>query len=605
MISKMREYSKIFIVIVALAFIGLMVFEWGMDYSGIRSRQNIVGEVDGKELTIQEWQQLYNQLYNMERQRSQEEMSEEKLIQMRDQVWEQYIQRILFKEEMDRLDIVASDSEIVYQIRNYPLEELKKNPAFLTDGVFDWNKYYASFSNPNIPWYDIEMMYRQNLPFQKLQNLIASTIRVSESEIEETYFQENVKAKVAYLGILFSLLSNKIADITDREINLYYQDHLEDFQREERRNLSYVQFELLPSPEDTARLLRQFDEIKERYAAGEDFNKLADLESDDPAVQSNHGRYDFFERGSMVDEFEKAAFGGKVGELVGPIKTAFGYHLILIEDKRMADGKEEVKVSHILKEIRPGVKTRESVENSAYMFKDVASRIGFNTAADSLKLQVLPLNDLVETMPELPVFSRNAQIRSFAFRSKKVNEISDVITTGNGYAVFSITAILNAGPALLEEVRPLVLSRVRLEKSKELAKSYAEHFASRVYQGEPLNLIAESDTAKPKVLRFGETDFISLNSNVPTIGNEYKFNATALSLKEPGDISQLVDTRSGLYWLKLIDTMPFDSTDFKLQKENIRRRLLTQKKNTIFASWYNYLKENASIEDNRRYFDLN
>ena len=95
MISKMREYSKIFIVIVALAFIGLMVFEWGMDYTGLSSRKTIVGTVNGEELSIQEWQQLYQQLYNAERQRSQSEISEEHLLGIRDRVWDNFIQRIL------------------------------------------------------------------------------------------------------------------------------------------------------------------------------------------------------------------------------------------------------------------------------------------------------------------------------------------------------------------------------------------------------------------------------------------------------------------------------------------------------------------------------
>jgi peptidyl-prolyl cis-trans isomerase D len=605
MISKMREYSKIFIVIVALAFIGLMVFEWGMDYTGLSSRKTIVGSVNGKDLSIQEWQQLYQQIYAAERQRSQSEVTEDRLNEIKSQTWEQFVQRILFSKEMNRLDIAVSDSEIVYQIRNYPLEELKNNPAFQTDGVFDWNKYYTSFSNPNIPWYDIEMMYRQNLPFQKLQNLISSTVRVSESEIEDAYFKENVKAKVAYLGIMLARFTSQVLTLEEEEIKDYYQDHLSDFQREEMRNLSYVQFNILPSAEDTARLLTQFEDIKKRYADGEDFNKMADLESDDPAVQSNHGQYDFFERGSMVEEFEKAAFNGKIGELVGPVKTQFGYHLILIQDKRVHEGIEQVKVSHILKEIRPGVKTRETIENNAYAFNDLAKKIGFQAAVDSLNLSALTLNNLTENMQSIPGYGKNTQILSFAFRAAKKNVVSDIIFANNGYTIFTVTGIIEAGATPLEEVRPLIESRIRLEKAQALAKSYAERITTQVNQGIPFSTIAESDSATPKILRSGETDYISLTSNVPGIGIEIKFNATALSLKEPQEISPLIETRGGLYWLKLIDSMPFDSTAFNYQKDTIRRRLLAQKKNMIFASWYNYLKDKASIEDNRRYFDLN
>ena len=157
MMTKLREYSKIFIIIVALSFIGLMVFEWGMDYTGLSSRRNIAGEVNGEELTYERFSDLYQQLYQSERSRREQELTEGQLENLRQQVWENFIQRVLFQEEMDKLEITVSDSEIVYQIRNYPLDEIKNNPGFQTDGEFDWNKYYASFSNPQIPWIQIEM----------------------------------------------------------------------------------------------------------------------------------------------------------------------------------------------------------------------------------------------------------------------------------------------------------------------------------------------------------------------------------------------------------------------------------------------------------------
>ena len=51
MMTKLREFSKIFIIIVAVSFIGLMVFEWGADFSGSRSKaQTMVGSVNGHEL---------------------------------------------------------------------------------------------------------------------------------------------------------------------------------------------------------------------------------------------------------------------------------------------------------------------------------------------------------------------------------------------------------------------------------------------------------------------------------------------------------------------------------------------------------------------------
>jgi len=358
MMTKLREYSKIFIIIVALAFIGLMVFEWGMDYTGLSMRKNVVGEVNGQELTYEMFSDLYQQLYQSERSRRDDELSEGQLENLRNQVWENFIQRVLFQEEMDKLKIAVTDSEIVYQIRNYPLEEIRNNPSFQTEGEFDWNKYYASFGNPQIPWLQIEEFYRQQLPFQKLQNIITSTVRVSDSEIEEEFTKNNVKARVAYIEVPFSKFRDPEMVVSDEEALNFYKENIADYHREESRKLDYVMFSLTPSEKDTQRVISEFKEIRERVAAGEDFNELVMEFSEDPAKETNQGRYDFFERGAMVKSFEEAAFNGEVGEIVGPVETQYGLHLIKIEDKRVKDGQEQVKVSHILLKIVAGPSTR-------------------------------------------------------------------------------------------------------------------------------------------------------------------------------------------------------------------------------------------------------
>ena len=137
MMSKMREYSKIFIIIVALSFIGLMVFEWGMDYSGMGQRQNIVGSVNGRELTYDMFTDMFQNLYQAERSRADQELTESQVANLRNMVWDRFVQQVLLEEEMERLNITVSDSEIVYQIRHYPLEEIKQNPSFQTNGQFD------------------------------------------------------------------------------------------------------------------------------------------------------------------------------------------------------------------------------------------------------------------------------------------------------------------------------------------------------------------------------------------------------------------------------------------------------------------------------------
>lgn len=94
---------------------------------------------------------------------------------------------------------------------------------------------------------------------------------------------------------------------------------------------------------------KRIEEILAKAKAGEDFAKLATETSQDEGSAADGGNVGFFAKGKMVPEFEKAAFEAKEGEIVGPIKSAFGYHIIKVTGKKGA----EVRASHIL------IKTRD------------------------------------------------------------------------------------------------------------------------------------------------------------------------------------------------------------------------------------------------------
>jgi len=66
----------------------------------------------------------------------------------------------------------------------------------------------------------------------------------------------------------------------------------------------------------------------------------------------------------------------------------------------------------------------------------------------------------------------------------------------------------------------------------------------------------------------------------------------------------MIETDRGYYYLKLLEKSAFDSTEFNTQKAAIERKLLNSKRNLIFEKWYEALKEDADIVDNRKMFGL-
>ena len=66
----------------------------------------------------------------------------------------------------------------------------------------------------------------------------------------------------------------------------------------------------------------------------------------------------------------------------------------------------------------------------------------------------------------------------------------------------------------------------------------------------------------------------------------------------------MVETNRGLYYMRLLEKSEFDSTNYNQQYSKIKNRMLNQKRSQVFQEWFEYLKENADIVDNRKMFSL-
>ncbi|NIT85402.1 MAG: peptidylprolyl isomerase, partial [Gemmatimonadetes bacterium] len=77
------------------------------------------------------------------------------------------------------------------------------------------------------------------------------------------------------------------------------------------------------------------EDLKRRAEGGEDFSDLAREYSQDRGSAELGGDLGTFGRGDMVGPFEAAAFSLDVGEISDPVETIYGYHLILVDEKRL------------------------------------------------------------------------------------------------------------------------------------------------------------------------------------------------------------------------------------------------------------------------------
>ncbi|MEK3799050.1 peptidylprolyl isomerase [Peribacillus sp. FSL H8-0477] len=115
-------------------------------------------------------------------------------------------------------------------------------------------------------------------------------------------------------------------EITDEEINTYFEENKDSFAQEEQVKASHILVESKVEAKDIAKKL----------AAGEKFADLAKEYSTDTASVENGGELGFFGKGEMAEEFEKVAFSLDKGKISDPVKTSYGYHIIKVTDKKAA-----------------------------------------------------------------------------------------------------------------------------------------------------------------------------------------------------------------------------------------------------------------------------
>ncbi|HLT82110.1 MAG TPA: peptidylprolyl isomerase [Cyclobacteriaceae bacterium] len=210
------------------------------------------------------------------------------------------------------------------------------------------------------------------------------------------------------------------------------------------------------APGDTLRAYNRALEIRESVRAGEDFGSLAAAYSDDPQAKSSGGDLGFFTALQMVHPFETAAYEAKPGELVGPVRTQFGYHLIKVTDRRPARG--QVAVSHIMLRTggeRDSTEVREKIFNlydqlmAGASWDELCAEYSEDPGSKSKGGSLPPFG--VGAMAAVPNFERVA----FSLRP---GDISDPFQTAYGWHILRVDQKMPL-PSF-EEMKPTLRNRI-------------------------------------------------------------------------------------------------------------------------------------------------
>jgi len=334
--------------------------------------------------------------------------------------------------------------------------------------------------------------------------------------------------------------------------------------------------------------------LKEKITSGPaSFAAVARKQSDDPGSAEQGGALGWFGPGRMAPPFEEAAFSATPGEVVGPVKTNFGYHLIEVQ----ARADQAVQIADLTRSLRPSVATLDDIESTMRDVSVFAREEGnFKAQAKRTDLEVQTATvtaggeDGEIPLQAIQALGASQQIKNF-LSGAEAGAISDVVELDDQFAVVRVEQITPEGHRPLDEVREQVASQVRQQKKQSAQTEKLRQALDQA--GGALDPLAQAvgTTVRAKTGVTLET------STIPALGNDPKFVGTALGLKE-GQTSRVVAGENGAFVLTVTRVNePAKLTDEKRQK--LRQQLLKQKRQQMREQWIAGLRDEATIQDNR------
>jgi peptidyl-prolyl cis-trans isomerase D len=538
MLQSIHDKLKGWLAGVVLGAIGLVFVFWGINWT--MSAPNYAAKVNGSEISSSEVRQAYQQqLARFERQTN-GTVDDLQRNMLKRQVLDEYVNSEAVVTRADELGYRVSDADV--------LKAMEGVPAFQVDGKFNRDHALAVLkAQGGRSVAEIENLFRHDVKLRQLDTALNISSFATASELkqlrtltrqqrelswftvpaakyiaEATADDAAIKAyydahkaqymtpetvNLRYLEISMAQLESKVK-VDDAQLKAFYEEQKtktpERFTQPEQRRVRHILLQVADPKEDAA-VKAKAESILKRIQGGEDFSKLAKEFSQDPGSAQQGGDLGWSERKVWVAPFADAAFSMKEGELRGPVKTQFGYHILKL------DGIQPVAVKTF-------DQARSDLE--AEYRRNEAERL-FNNAQDQLAdaaLQNATDIDVVArkaglAVHDIPTFSRTdgggdlgkaAPVLEAAFNQDVLDgRLSPIVEVEKGRGVV-LRATDHKLPQQkpLETVRPEIVAAWKTQRGAELAAAAAADAVKRLNAGESWDTVAKSLGSAPQPAKF-------------------------------------------------------------------------------------------------------
>ena len=627
MLDVLRKRKRSWLILTPLAVI-IITFVLFYGGSGLQDPgMENVAEVNGEVISQREFAFHYQRMLERYRDLFKGSLTPELIqnLNLKSALLEELIQRRLLLQEARRLELTATDDDLMNAIASIP--------EFQENGRFNKERYLQLLRVNNLTPGQFEAEQREQMTIQKLRNIILDAVHIAEAEVRNRYrfeqervnfyfvrlplsdylpqvkvseeeiakFYENnqpllrepLRVQVEYLTYPFDRFADAVK-VSEKEIKDYYEANRDTkFRTPQGAKVRHI-FIRAPEGADTAQkdaARARANRILAEARAGKDFAELAKKHSDDPSAAQG-GDVGWLTKGQMLAALDQAVFGLPEGGISDVIETAAGYHIVKVEEVR-------AEKTQSLKEASPEIVRTLKAEKGKREAANAADRgrekLLAGTDFSELARQGGVSAKVTRWFASSEVLQEIGPVQEFyktAF-SLSPREISPVIEGSAAYYLMRLKDRKEPAVPPLESVRSDIEKRLRERKALDLLGEKASALLEQLKREKDIQALAKQHN-----LSVQETGwFIRSAPEIPKIGNlpDAKPGGIAISSYKP--IPEQVFTQNdAAYLIAFKDSRGADMERFEKEKDRLIKEALAESQQRVMQRFVDMLKAKAQIQ---------
>ena len=290
-IGKIRSWGPVLATVIGLALFAFIAEEMfrSCEATSNEKRQQ-VGEVLGKKISVQEFQEMVDEYQSVIKMtQGRDNLSEEEMNQVKDQVWQQFVNNTILEEETKKLGLTVTDEELQNILKAGTNQMLMQTPFInqqtgrfdvtqLTKFLDDYKKIQSQPQQAQVLeqykqiydyWKFVEKQIRTSILGSKYQSLIAHCLLSNPVSAKMAFEAQTQESDIQLATLPYSAIKDADVQVSDADLKAKYEEQKEMFkQYVESRDIKFVDFQVVASAADRAALMKTINEARQKLESG-------------------------------------------------------------------------------------------------------------------------------------------------------------------------------------------------------------------------------------------------------------------------------------------------------------------------------------------------